>query len=543
MKDAARIGTGVLKGCYPVFAETKSFQDNDGVAELVITKELKPASKRVDPLNLFPDPACGDDIHKGSFVWERDTITAKQLRALRGGAGYIDEQIDAILKEGADEYSFEKKKNSKKGQYDIWYFYGTATSEDMQAAGCECEDKETHDVMVVMVGDKVIKATMNPLESGEFPYDVMAWQAVSDSWTGIGIARQVREPQRIINAATRNLLDNAGKGGSPILVIGDGVESADGGAITIGKDMILRMSPDSNLPANQAVTSLIIPIITNELMVIIQYAQKMAEDITGLPMMLQGQQGSAPDTVGGMTMLQNNSSTIRRNVARFFDDHVTVPHIQRYYEWLMLFGDDEAKGDFNIEARGSSALFERDAQSQAIMAMGQMVMNPAFRIDPNKWFQEAAKAQKLDPKLLQFTEEEIAQQQQQPPPQDPALEITKMKIDGEMQKAQLNQSSDMAELQLKEKLMQQEFAFKAQQADLERQHSLQLAQLQRDMKMMELSQSAEISIAEIKSQLAQTSQKLNVQSQLSTAGMVHKQAMTKPSEPTQHAPDGQAWAQ
>ena len=41
----------------------------------------------------------------------------------------------------------------------------------------------------------------------------------------------------------------------------------------------------------------------------------MAEDITGLPLIMQGS-GSAPDTVGGMQMVNNNASTVLRRIAR-----------------------------------------------------------------------------------------------------------------------------------------------------------------------------------------------------------------------------------
>jgi hypothetical protein len=73
----------------------------------------------------------------------------------------------------------------------------------------------------------------------------------------------------------------------------------------------------------------------------------MMEDSTGLPMLLQGQLGKAPDTVGGMTMLNNNASAVLRRLARTFDDCVTEPHIRRYYAWLLQYGEDDEKGDFS----------------------------------------------------------------------------------------------------------------------------------------------------------------------------------------------------
>lgn len=557
LRDAAVLGTGVIKGCYPVIDEQNSthkiFQKQmptpqgnvqaEGIAD-VKAIEIRPSSKRIDVRNFYPDPSCGDDIHTGSYVWERDYITKKELRKLRTAKGYLQSQIDLVLKEGADD-DLEKKrdKNTYGDRFEVWYYYGEASKEELDAAGCQHSDDDTYDVVVVIVNNRVIKATLNPLESGEFPFDVMVWQPMRDTWTGTGVARQVREPQRIVNAATRNLLDNAGKGGRPTTIIADGVESADGGLVEVGSGALLRLSPDSPIQdARGAISSIIIPIITQDLMAIIQYALKMAEDITGLPMMLQGQQGSAPDTVGGMTMLQNNAGTIRRNIARNFDDRVTVPHITRYYEWIMLYGDEQMKGDFNIEARGSTVLFERDAQHQAIMQMGSLVMNPAFQINPAKWIDEAFKAQKLDSKRFKFSEEEIKQMQQQAqqsPPQDPRIagqiEVAKVRAAGEMDKAKFLQSTDMAEMQVKETLAMQELKFKAQQSEIDRQHEIEMKQMERDMKIMELSQASQISVATIKAQLAQTAQKLNVQTQLS------KQVLTPPTEPLGRAPNGQAY--
>ena len=557
LRDAAVLGTGVIKGCYPVIDEQNSthkiFQKQmptpqgnvqaEGIAD-VKAIEIRPASKRIDVRNFYPDPSCGDDIHTGSYVWERDYITKKELRKLRTAKGYLQSQIDLVLKEGADD-DLEKKrdKNTYGDRFEVWYYYGEASKEELDAAGCQHSVDDTYDVVVVIVNNRVIKATLNPLESGEFPFDVMVWQPMRDTWTGTGVARQVREPQRIVNAATRNLLDNAGKGGRPTTIIADGVESADGGLVEVGSGALLRLSPDSPIQdARGAISSIIIPIITQDLMAIIQYALKMAEDITGLPMMLQGQQGSAPDTVGGMTMLQNNAGTIRRNIARNFDDRVTVPHITRYYEWIMLYGDEQMKGDFNIEARGSTVLFERDAQHQAIMQMGSLVMNPAFQINPAKWIDEAFKAQKLDSKRFKFSEEEIKQMQQQAqqsPPQDPRIagqiEVAKVRAAGEMEKAKFLQSTDMAEMQVKETLAMQELKFKAQQSEIDRQHEIEMKQMERDMKIMELSQASQISVATIKAQLAQTAQKLNVQTQLS------KQVLTPPTEPLGRAPNGQAY--
>ena len=91
-----------------------------------------------------------------------------------------------------------------------------------------------------------------------------------------------------------------------------------------------------------------------------QLATKMAEDSTGINFLLQGQQGSAPDTVGGMELLHRNASALLRRIARIYDENVTERHIKRYHEWLLLYGDDQDKCDLQTQAIGSSALVERE---------------------------------------------------------------------------------------------------------------------------------------------------------------------------------------
>jgi hypothetical protein len=132
IEDAARIGTGVLKGPFPVNRKMKVLNRlEDGSCELRMTAEIRPASKCISCRNLFPDPACGDSIHSGSYIWERDTITAKQLVDLKGIAGpdgapeYIGSQIDAILKEGPGKNFVEDPASQHEmpgsERFEIWH--------------------------------------------------------------------------------------------------------------------------------------------------------------------------------------------------------------------------------------------------------------------------------------------------------------------------------------------------------------------------------------------------------------------------------------
>src|SRR6185295_15065825 len=169
-----------------------------------------------------------------------------------------------------------------------------------------------------------------PLDSGEFPYDFMPWKRRAGSPWGSGVARQGRTAQRITTAAVRNMMDNAGISAGGQMVIGTQIEPADG-KWEITPRKLWRFSEDANTDdVRKAMAFFEIPSRQKELREIVIFGQKLMEDSTGLPMLLQGQQGKAPDTVGGMTLLNNNAAAVLRRLARTFDDNITEPHIRRY---------------------------------------------------------------------------------------------------------------------------------------------------------------------------------------------------------------------
>ncbi len=549
IEDAARIGTGVLKGPYPVKKSSTAIDKSpDGEISITKKEKLAPASCWIDPRNFFPDPACGENIQDGSYTWERDTITAKKLRELKemvdqeGNDAYLNAHIDACLKEGPNrEYETgQKPDKTKNDRFEIWYFHGMAEKENLEAAGCECEEDDVVPVIVTMVNDRVIKVAMSPLDSGDFPYDVMIWQRVRGKWWGSGVARQVRTAQRGANAATRRMMNNAGLASGIQFVIRDGVITPADGSWELTPDKVWKAVGDkSPEDVKNAFTTITIPSRQKELRAIIDFWLEIAERVTSMPLMMQGQQGHASETVGGMTILQNNASTVRRRVAKIFDDKVTEPHIRRYYEWLLLHGPEKSeKEEYTIDARGSTALFERDAQNQAILQMGQLVKDPAFDIDPAKWIVEAFKAQKLDPARFQLSDEQKAERdkamQEQGPPVDPRAqaqkEVAQIRAEGDIKKATLVQQSDMAEIEARNA-----------EAEKQRQHDREMKQFDMNMKMIEFAQERNLSLDEIKASLAGKAMTLRAQERAAATKAKGPQLATPIVEPPGRAPAGEAF--
>lgn len=566
IEDAARLGTGILKGPEPVMRTSRVAQVVGGMTALVIQSEIKPASKAISPWKFYPDPGCGENIHDGSYVWEVDSITPKALRELKGLPGYMDDMIDRVLKEGPggkhkqDGVTYSQVKTQDDNNFEIWYFYGEAQADDLKAAGVKLpEDQQdaTVPAIVTMVNNTAIRAALNPLDSGEFPYDVMPWQRRTGMPWGTGVGKQINTPQRMLNAATRNMMDNAGLTAGPQIIIRKGAVTPADGRWTLTPRKIWYVNEGADVNAvNQAFLGVNIPTMQVELNNIIQFALKMAEDVTGMPMMMQGQAGAnTPDTVGGMQLVNNNANAVLRRIARMFDDKVTEPHIRRYYQWLMQYSDnEEAKGDFQIDARGSTALVERDIQNQAIMQMGALVMNPAFGIDPEKWIMEALKAQRLDPKRFQLDEQKKAAMAQQPPPVAPQIEAAKIRVEGDLQKTQITTQADLQKTQMVVGAQVQKMQIdtdrdtvyvQAQQARDAANNQAQMTELalKRELALLDYANKRELSLEQVKAELAQTAMKLQTTKELAALSATADRLPRPPVEPPGRAPAGQSYTQ
>lgn len=459
IEGAAKVGTGILKGPHPERRRARAAKkavDATGQEawSVEMVEKIAPTSKWVNHWNFYPAGDCGDDIQKGSGVFECDDITARALLDLKATPGYLGDAIDQCIEEGPSD-AVDGTKRLKEGDkpteatlFQVWYFHGQVSKKDMEACGVRCGDKDNYPAVVTMVNDRVIKVTVSQFDSGEYPYDVMVWQARPDHWAGVGVARQMRECQKGANAAVRNLMDNAGLSAGPQIIIDRSkIQPANGRWELTPRKIWYTVADEEGVDVTKAFMIVNINTLQAELMAILQLWVSKAEEVTGLPMLLQGQMGQAgmTDKVGIAQIMNNNGSTVLRRLARTFDDRVTIRHIGRYYEWLLLYGPDEAKGDFQIKARGSSALVERDLQSQALPQLIGLALNPAYGLDPELVIKEVLKSMRLNTQTLELSDEKKAEMANRQPPEDPRVTVTKLQIEAE-------QAQGNAERMLEEKL-------------------------------------------------------------------------------------------
>lgn len=542
--DCSKSGTGIMKG--PILEKRKTVVYKDGVLE--IAEETKPGSRRIDYWNFYPDPGCGERIHDGTYTWERDDITPKALMALKGLPGYVNEQINECLREGPSRATKEVPERVEqltqglgrdgKNLFEIWYCHTMLDQHDLIAIGKDV-DPETPILVpaqVTMVNNRVIKVAGNPLDTGDFPYDIMVWQARTGLPWGIGVPRQVRTPQRIVKGAARNMMDNAGRSGGPQLVLKQGTVMPANGIYEIVPWGIWLAAEDADLDhLDNAFRFVTVPMLQKELEAIVYMGLKLAEDTTGIPMIMQGQTGeSTPDTLGGMQMLQNNASSVLRRIARLYDDRLTEPHIRRYYTYLLQYGEEEEKGDYQIDARGSSALVERDLQAQQILQMGSMVANPIFGLDPKKWMSEHLKSQRLDPKKFEYDDEEWKQvvEQMAQQPQDQSLAVAQLRSEVDIMRLKMEAEAKNAELQVQ-----------VSEAEQDREVNLVIEAMRTEIEQMKLEGNKDINLDSLETKLADSAMKLRTQLKLANMSNAMKavEVATPPTEPPGRAEPGKAY--
>lgn len=530
--DAAKVGTGVLKGPYAVKKTRTVRVRSAGEVIEVVKEETVPASRRIDYWNVFPAPGSGQDIQTGDHFWERDFLTRKQLTELAGGSGpaaYFDDQIAEVLKEGPQKRKAEaigrrqEEELDEKTVYEVWYGYMTLTGDDLTALGCECKDPlASYDALLTIVNDRIIKAARNPLDSGKFPYDFLPWKRRKGMPWGLGIARQGRVAQRGYTAAYRNLMDNAGASAKPHKVSSGVLMQVEGDPWSWTFDPDDVGTPD----ARAAMQFIIQPSLQAELSAIIQMHQQMMELHTGLPMIMLGLQGNVEETAHGRALQNNNGTAVLRRVARLFDSCLTEPHIGRYYDWMRQYSDDDqiTRGAFVVKARGSSALVERDIQNQFLPTIANMSLQPAFEMDPKLAARQLLQSQRLDPDAFELTDErkkelqERAKQMQVPPPQ---VAVAQIREQGETQRLQM------------------ELGAQAQENAKDAQLKLLLAQVQERIESIKDQGAREIAFNDLKAMLAATTLKLNTQRELSA----HEQVLKPPTEPAGRAQPGRAFTQ
>lgn len=490
IEDACKLGTGILKG--PVLnakarrrwrqTETKDETGNTTSAFqlLPVEGDTRPSAFRVNPWNYFPDPDV-ERVEDGEGDFERHLLNGRQFKRWVKDYGFDQEAARRILKGGAknsDVPTYWAELNSLSGQesgqakgiYVVWEYTGPVEHEDLELLATSYGDEGLLSELVDEDGEidllleieakiwfcnnEVLSFSLHPLDSGESIYSVYNLERADGSVWGYGIPFLMRDPQAVTNGALRMMMDNAGVSAGPQVVVNKEAVTPEDGDWTFAPFKVwLR-----NSTAMDKVPFEVHQITSNQsdLAAIIELGRRDADESTAMPQIAQGEQGTGvTKTAQGMALLMNSANVVFRRAVKNFDDDVTVPMVRRFYDWNMQFSEkEEIKGDFEVDARGSSVLLVREMMAQNLMTIAQIfgdhpVYGPYQK--PREVMKAIYRAHMIPVDELTKTEREVRKEQQEDRQNsDPAAEA--QMLDAQLKQKELELKG--AELESKERIAQ-----------------------------------------------------------------------------------------
>lgn len=534
IEDACKIGTGVTKGPVTgdkvrkgwqrqqVPATTEDGQQHvdeagnpvmtEGDYALKMSDGESPAMRYVDIWSFFPDMDVRT-VQDGEGVLERHLMNPKKLRCLARLKGFDKDAIRRLLlqkpKMAAPSY-MATLRNISKGQqqvanefYHVWEYSGPLSAEDMHdLAAAMGDDATLNDLgevdpltelnaIVWFCDGELLKFAIYPYDSGECLYSVFNLVKDESSVFGYGIPAIVRDAQKAMNAGWRAMMDNAGLATGPQIVIATEFLEPANGVWELEPRKIWRAK--SGLPpTHRAFDAFNVEMHQNELSNIIALAKQFIDDETGMPQIAQGEQGTGvTKTAQGMALLMNSANVVFRRYVKNFDDDVTTPDIRRFYDWNMQFNPkEEIKGDYEVDARGSSVLLVREMQAQTLMSV-------ATQLGGHPIYGPMLRNREILRKMFQAL-------------MIPAADVvlTDNEIDAVLANAASNDAAAQA-AQAQAELQQRQFDFQEQElnakialAEMQADSNRQIAVLKHETAMMETAARMNMSLDQIEAKLA-----------------------------------------
>lgn len=381
--DVTTFPAAIMKG--PIVRKRKRLKwvpGKDGKFTPQAVDDLKLEWERVSPFNAYPSPAA-TDIDDGFFI-EKHRLSREDLNSMIGVDGYHEASIRMVLDDfgsgGLTEWlhnevaiaSAEGKSTTQiasntDGLIDALQFWGPVSGKMLLEWGMDAKEitdpaKEYH-VEAWLIGHMVIKAVLNYDPLCRKPYYKASYEDIPGSFWGNAVADLIRDPQQMVNAAARSIVNNMAIASGPQVVVNIS-RLAPGEDITQLSPWRIWQVVDDPTGSNRSPIEFSQPdsrIV--ELMGIFERFSVMADEYSGLPRYMAGDNSQGVGrTASGLSMLMGNASKSIKQVVANIDIGVLDPLIERLYNHNMQYSDDaDLKGDVQIVARGAASLVNKES--------------------------------------------------------------------------------------------------------------------------------------------------------------------------------------
>lgn len=433
--QAFTYGTGCLKGPLVERRVRDRYTINEQTGQWEMSRhegELRPFYEFVSIWNLYPDMSVADP-RRVRFVWQDHLMSPNELVDLANMPNFSLKTIRQYLldhPEGdADPKQYETELRTLSGletsapdltgKFRVYERWGYVAGHQLIMAGVDIpadQAGEDFAANVWILGNRVIKCVLSPIEGVEIPYHFYFYDKDETSFFGNGMPTVMRDCQAGINASVRMALDNAAIASGPQIGVNMRAlhESCDPTDVHAWKVWLFK----NNVDVRTAINIWDVPSNTNDSMALMKMFTEFSDELT-TPRFMQGDTNGvkgAGKTATGLSMLMGAANINLKDLVKDFDDCITKPFIKALYHWNMKFNKrEDIKGDFDIVARGSSALIAKEIQAQRMTQAVALTDNPRFqgRVKDDDLLSEIFKSMDLDTEILRTDAEYEDWQQKQ----------------------------------------------------------------------------------------------------------------------------------
>lgn len=435
MLEACIFGSGAVKAGTVRIDKKQSYSKmldpetgEQGYA-LSVVETVAPDVESVSIFDLYPDPYC-TTLEDCDGLFRRHVLTRRQMRDLADLPQFDSDMVRYLLKihrngnHTEEDHETTRRRiagineNSESNRFVVMEYWGTVDGYELEEHGIELPEgsdlSDDYSACVWFCDGKVLKVLLNPIAGYKIPYHIFPYERSPHQFWGTGVPRMMRDSQGTMNTATRIWLDNMALSSGPMVEVNTDLLAAGEDPTDIHPwRVFLREGGDGSMPAvrwYQPVAN------ANGLNQIVEIFRRFADETTSLPSYTHGEQTQGLNkTATGMSMLMGAANIALKSTIKNIDDFLIEPMIESLFHFNMEFGTNEkSKGDLRIVARGSTALVQKEVQSQRLLQFLSIVGdNSGGVVKQTELLREIAQSMDIDPDKIMKTEEQIALEQQQ----------------------------------------------------------------------------------------------------------------------------------
>lgn len=423
-------GTGVLKGPLVSRAGRNRWRLNgeDGHEAWALERQqiLRPFLEFVPVWDIYPDPGARS-VDEADFVIQRHVMTRSELQALAERPDFDGDAVLAHLAKApqgdAASKGHENELTSMGGQaartcsptdrrYEVLEFWGHMPAQELADMGLGVTADEPGRELPVnawLLGQTVIKAVPSPLAYSSWPYHFYYFEKDETSIFGEGLASVMRDPQQLLNASVRALLDNAAISAGPQIEVNQDLLLDDEDPADVHPFRIWLRKGAGADAQNPAVRVTTLPSHTQEFMAMAEMFERLGAETSGVPGALQWDQAKgAATTARGLSMLLSQAGSDLKDHVKLFDSGITKPLVTALYHWNMLFNPkQEIKGDLKVNAEGVTSLVAKEIYVEQLDIFANATANAVDMqyIDRLELLRRMARARDLGPGIVKTREQ------------------------------------------------------------------------------------------------------------------------------------------